>query len=725
MPVFICSAAAVFAILLGIGSIAMAGSINGFAEWNYSGSNSTAQESGKDSTKSRADSLVQRYNLSMLTNPLPMLRLSAGSLFEQQFTRTGMPDPGRNSTLTTWQPSMDLSLLNPVYKGGIGYSRREESTNATATPTVKLINDDYRIMLGWVPLGLPSMDMQLTRSNRYDPLKVQQDTTTDRASLSLRYLPVKAVDLRYQFVYNDITDNLQKLEVTDRTNTGRASYSGQFFDKRISLFTNYNVSEQSISTSMSGDGFVDFQLFPASGLYSLNDTPQAGTLSQESQLIDGNTTVGSGINIGTTPPPGDTMRNIGVDFFSETEVNHIMVWIDRQLPAAIASTYSWEIYTSSDNVTWTLRQTLSSAPFGPFDNRFDLQFDTLKARYIKVVTRPLSQVAASQLPTFRNPDRIFVTELQTFLRRAANETRGESSITSHMYSLDLKAKILDTPSLYYNGSFFITAGGVPSTLRYTLSNGLNVNHRLTEKLTITGRVGREDIEEVDGHTVGYLYDASLKATPLKTLSNSLLYSGRVDFRPAGTVKTNSLYAFNTAEIYKGINLNIGGGSSFVTNESGVSTNSSNLIFGMGLVPNSSLSANLNYTLNHSTQSGGVGPQSFSNQRGELSLAWRPFRALYLFGALGFVDQADRPMDMTQNYVVNWAPFPDGTLQFNFAVSENMQTQNSARTRLITPSLTWEMTSRMVLDASFSLIDTDSTLGKTSVRIVSSNLRINF
>jgi hypothetical protein len=295
-----------------------------------------------------------------------------------------------------------------------------------------------------------------------------------------------------------------------------------------------------------------------------------------------------------------------------------------------------------------------------------------------------------------------------------------------MYSLDVKARILDTPSLYYNGSLFMTVGGVPSTLRYTLSNGLNVNHRLTEKLTVTGRVAREDIDEVGGHTVGYAYDASLRATPLKSVSDTLLYSGRVDFRPAGTSTINSLYAFNTAEIYRGVNLNLGGGVSFATDEWGVSTNGANLLFSMSIVPTRTLTTNLTYTLNRSSQSGGTGPESsFSTQRGEASVAWRPFTTLYLYAALGFLTQTERTTDVTQNYGVNWSPFPDGTLQFNFAFNQNIQTQNSERTRLITPSLTWQITNRVALDGSFSLLNTDSTVGETDVRIVSSNLRINF
>jgi hypothetical protein len=723
LPFFISTVAM---LLFGNGRITMAGTINGFTEWNYSGLNTSSRTDGGESSSTRIDSFIQRYNLSLITNPLPALRLSAGGLFEQQFNGSDIQGPGKNSTHTTWQPYVDLAMLNPVYNAGIGYSRREESLHATSTPTSRQINDDYRVLLGWRPLGLPTMDLQLTRTNRYDPERVQQDSSTDRASLSLRYLPVKNLDLRYQFVYNDAADRLQDLEITETSHTGRVSYSGDYFDKRVALFTNYNLNAQNVTTSAGGTGFVDFQTFPAFGLSSLSDTPQTGTLATDSPLIDGATTVSSGINIGVVLPPGDTRRNLGVDFFAETEINRILVWIDRDLPAAIASSYSWEIYTSSDNTTWTLWRTLASAPFGPFEKRFDLQFDLVKTRYIKVVTRPLSSVAATLVPSFRDADRIFVTELQTFQRRTAADTRGKTTSTSQMYSLDVKARILDNPSLYYKGSFLMTAGGTPSTHRSTLINGLSVDRRLTEKMTVTGRVAREDIDDPTGKTTGYAYDASLRANPLKTVSDSLVYSGRVDFKPAGTSKINSLFAYNTAEIYRGVNLNLGGGVSFATNEQGVNTKGTNVLFGLNLVPTRTLTTNLTYSLNRSVVSGEQSDQgSSSTQRGEASVAWRPFTTLYLYTALGFLSQTGRPSDMTQNYGVNWSPFPDGTLQFNFAFNQNLQTQNSERTRLITPSVAWQITSRMVLDASYSLLNTDSTQGRTDVRILGTNLRINF
>ena len=726
LPVSVCLITmSAFLLSDGMSAIAMAGTIGGFMEWNYSRLDSRSQDAAGLPSRLNNDNFSQRYNLSLMTNPLPLLRLTAGGLFEQQKSWTDVA-AARESSLTTWQPTIDLSLSNALYSAGLGYSRREESVSTSGSAAVKRVNENYRALLGWRPIGLPTLDLQMSRNNTFDPSRLIEDSTTDRATLGLRYLPRKDVELNYRFVVSDGVDNLQGLEVQELSHTGRVGYSGQFFDRRVAVFSNYNVSRQDMTTSTSGAGEVDFPLNPLFGLASTADTPLTDTLLRNQVLVDGVTTVGSGINIGMTVSGGNRLLSMGIDFVTETELNHLTVWTDRELPPAIAAAFSWEIYTSSDNVTWSLWRSIGAAPFGPFQNRFDLRFDSLRSRYVKVVTRPLSQVAATLVPTFRDPERIFVTELQAIMTRPASEARGETSRTSHLYSLDVKAKILENLPLYYNGSLSLTAAGEPSEISYTISNGLSLEQRLNDIFSVSSRVAREDIHSSAGQSVGYAYNASLRATPLKNLSDTLVYSGRTDIKPAGTATTNSFYLFNTAELYRGVNMNLGGGFNFGTGETGASMQGSNLLFGLSLVPHRLLTMNVNYSLNRSSQSGGGAPDSSSSsQRGEISAAWRPFTTLYLFAGVGFLDQQTGKMDVTQNYGVNWSPFPDGALQFNFAFSENMRTVNSEQTRLITPSLSWQVTRRILFDLAYPMVTTTSALGESNVKIISSNLRLSF
>ena len=128
-------------------------------------------------------------------------------------------------------------------------------------------------------------------------------------------------------------------------------------------------------------------------------------------------------------PGGDTqLRNMGLDFLVATEINTLYVWVDRDV-AQVADAFSWRIYTSDDDprtaTDWTLRQTVSPAIYSPTFNRFEIRFANVNARYVKVVTGPLSPAVPIR---FRFPT-ILVTELQAEIRRPASEVAGKQTTT--------------------------------------------------------------------------------------------------------------------------------------------------------------------------------------------------------------------------------------------------------------------------------------------------------
>src|SRR3970040_2605579 len=108
------------------------------------------------------------------------------------------------------------------------------------------------------------------------------------------------------------------------------------------------------------------------------------------------------------------------------EINTLFVWVDRDV-SQVADVLSWRIYTSADNQNWDLRQTVSPAVYSPTFNRFEIRFANVTARYVKVVTAPLSPTVpfASGFPT------ILVTELQGEVRLPASEAAGERAATLH------------------------------------------------------------------------------------------------------------------------------------------------------------------------------------------------------------------------------------------------------------------------------------------------------
>jgi hypothetical protein len=223
------------------------------------------------------------------------------------------------------------------------------------------------------------------------------------------------------------------------------------------------------------------------GLSVLDDTPADGALDQNPALIDGNLTVSAGVNIGLPPLGGDTRRrNLGLDFLAVQEFNSLLVWLDRDLPFEIASAYSWDIYTSADNLSWTLYTTVPSAPFGHFLNRFEISFPAVRTRYIKVVTRPLS-AAVIIPPGFANPNLIFITEVQAFLNRPVQDFRGSTTRIFQNYTLDVKTRLLNAPTLYHDFNSYYTEIGPDGRRRYNISNGLFFSHSFTPILSPTPR----------------------------------------------------------------------------------------------------------------------------------------------------------------------------------------------------------------------------------------------
>ena len=147
-------------------------------------------------------------------------------------------------------------------------------------------------------------------------------------------------------------------------------------------------------------------------------------------------------------------------------------------------------------------------------------------------------------------------------------------------------------------------------------------------------------------------------------------------------------------------------------------------FGASIVPHRTMTITLTYSDTTTNQSGGGLPStSTSTRRGDLSVAYRPFETLYLFASWEILAEKGQKIQTTQNYGLNWSPFPEGTLQFNFSYNENILSENNQKNRLITPSLRWNITSRSYLDLSYQYIHNSSKLEKSDSNGFSANLKI--
>lgn len=697
--------------------------VSGYLDFTFTSASTSATDASGNTVKTNSTGYNPRLNLAVNTQIFPNLNLSAGGLIEANIANASTDHVNTKTTTTSFRPYVNLTLNSPPYTFGIGYTRREEYAKSGDTPGITTINEEYDAVIGWKPVGLPSLDLLFFRRNTFDTEHISQDTTVDSVLLGSKYT-YKNLDLQYQASYNDQTLKLVGLETKDLTQTGRVSYSDSFFDRRLSFATSYNISRQDIETTSQGKGEVSFQIFPFAGLSTISDTPTLGALIPNPALIDGNLTASVGIDIGLPPIGGNTkLRQIGVDLLNVTEVNKLLVWVDRELPASIANFFSWEIFTSSDNLNWTLFKTVSPAQFGQFQNNFEIDLPNVKARYIKVVTRPLSPTIldASKFPN------IFITELQAFLKQPAQDVKRKTNNTSQFFNLDSKTRILNLPSLYYDLAFFYSRSDPSGIYQYTLSNGLSVNHRFSPILSGTARIAREDSSQEGRRQWDFLYTATLTANPLRTLTDTLVFSGRTGEIGGKPFNTNSIILNNTAQLYQGIDVYLSGGLNFAKRETGESSSGYTLNFGTSVVPHPTLTLTLNYSDTTADQSGRGRPINTTNftRTGDFSVSYKPLSTLYLFGSISILSQTGSKTSYLQNYAASWSPFPGGNLQFNFGYSEVLRSEDRGRDTSISPSLRWKITNRSTLDVGYQSLKSESVSQKSNTNAISARLQIFF
>jgi hypothetical protein len=715
-------------ILVLLSAVASAqGLIQGFSgnlEFNYTIlSTKTKLESG-ETIKTEAITYNPRFTLDLHTNIFPNVRLDAGAIFEGDLTKTKIESTHSDVTIMRMRPYVNLTFDNNLIKASIGYFRRQERTDPDNGQKLTLINDEYLVSLNWRPEGLPSIETQFLRNNTYDQDKSIIDKTQDYISLVSRY-NYKGLELRYWGIYDNVKNDIDQLETTTITNYGRASYSDSFFDRRVYLSTTYEVTRQETKISAEGTGGeVDFQAFPISGLSSLDSTPLDNPLLPNPALIDGNVVASAGIDIGRPPIGGDlSARNMGFDFFVPRVINKVLVWVDRELPPDIANSFEWRVYVSSDNLNWTFAEAVFSAPFGPFENRFEVKFSEVTARYIKVVTPPLSAIVPGS-SAFPN---IFITEIQAFTTKPISEVKGQKiTRTTHNYVLDVKSRILNIPTLFYELNYFYFRQDPDGNLRYTLSNALSVDHRFSQILSGRARVAYEYGEEDKEKRTAYVYNASVDVTPLNTLRDSLVFSGRFEDIGGKSENNNSIFLYNTAQLYKGLDVNLNVGYSFSKKDKGEKINEGRVNLLTNISPHPSLNISLDYSYTNTRQSGGDSPSSSTyTQRGSMTVSYTPFRTLFLLGSVEVVDEKGQKTFVTQDYGLNWSPFPDGALRFTLSYNENYKTENHQRERVFTPSIRYDITKKSYINVSYNMIRTRSDTQKTDSNLFGVTLKMFF
>ncbi len=682
-----------------------------------------------------------RATVTINYNLLPKLNLNAGGTFEKTITDpiSGL-DTGKTE-ITRLRPYIWLNLRDPVFQGSVGYSLADDTTKTAGQTATTLTQETYLGNVLWRPSELPTTQVRYTRTSTHDDPHSTLDTTQDQIYLKSEYV-YGGLDAYYAGTFTDTRDNLHDLDARLTTHEGKVLYSGMFFDGRVSVTTDNRIRLTEISSDtgiqVGFSGTTTALSIPAiQGLSVVGDTPLTDVLAANAALIDGDVTTSAGVNIGFQA--GDLhLRQVGLNFGTAVTVNRLDVWVSGfagALPADIIGAFSWTIYTSSDNITWTLAATVPVASFGPFDNRFRIIFPAVTAQYIKAVTRPLpggiiGSTNSNLFPT------IFITEVQAFsdsvaAAAGAGKKRITINQTAESHDLEVRVVLLRIPLLYYRLDVNYLDFEPSGQSRYTISNGLFVNHRLSRIFSTSANASFEFGKENDVSRHAVLYYASLSATPLPTLTDSLVFSGNDQWEGVTKSTSNSAILYNTAQLYRGVDATLQLGTILTSNDDGEGTTSQRRdVFvnpGITITPHRALTFTGYYLGKLSHTSGTTVTQAdTTEQRLDLALAFHPLQTLFLTATANIVSETGKPLSVTQNYGVNWNPFPDGNLQLSFFYSEE-HLPDGTNSRIVQPTarLYFSSRHRSYVETSYQLNTSDSPFTRTESTLISTRLNVYF
>ncbi len=690
-------------------------------ELTYSSLSTTTIFASGAVTKTDTTSAYPTVTLNLNGLLFPQVRLNTGGTFELNRMTSDTNGSSATSTITRNRPFFLLRSTNPIFAPGFGFFRREDRNWTNGRLDMKLINNEWDGYLRWNPSGGPRNEFQFVRNDTFDSNRTFQDTTRDYGTLVSNYT-YKEFGAYYRGAYLDTDDKLHDVETTQWVHGARASYANSFIDKRLWVDGTYNITHQDFTTVARGkDGEVALPVTPYAGLSALSDTPLTARLTANPLLIDTNLTAGAGVDLGLPVPPADTQaRNIGLDFLNPEKVNRFWVWVDQDLPMEVANSFSWDIYTSLDNVVWTQATTVAVAPFGPFECHFQIDFPPITARYIKVVTRPLSAAVANA----SNYPHILVTEFQAFMVQPPGDARATLSQTTHIVNADVRYRILDAAALYYEGSYFYNGPSAVSAHTDTLSNGLSANHTFNRYVSAFGRVAYETGTEGGDHRRALVTNATVTLDPMPTLRTSLLWSG-MDERLAGVPRSrNGFFVQNSGQPYQGINLQFGVGWNVTTELTGAVSHDQLVNVSGTVVPREHVSLIFNYDEISSNRSGPyVGLPHARTQRGYAAVAVDPTRTLHLVVGEEVVTVTGQQTMTTLDLSANWSPFPDGALQFLFSYNDALRPLAYGRDRSTLASVRWNLSRRSYIDVSYQRMRSEFVFQTNESRVFSTSLRL--
>jgi hypothetical protein len=143
-----------------------------------------------------------------------------------------------------------------------------------------------------------------------------------------------------------------------------------------------------------------------------------------------------------------------------------------------------------------------------------------------------------------------------------------------------------------------------------------------------------------------------------------------------------------------------------------------------VVPNDKISFSLGYSVTWDREFKTDGESRSRVQTLDLDAFIVPTRNFSLFSRINAITDSGSTK-LFQTYSVSWSPFQGGGLQFSFAYNEVLRSEENAEEKTIGPNLRLDINRRILCEASYQWIRTDSDVAKVDSEAFSTNVKLLF
>lgn len=679
-------------------------------------------------TETETQLFPQRFILNLDKSIFPMLTWSASGLLD--WNKAWIQDETNAWTTTDskrWVGNTRLELGSEVLRSSMSYTRLQAESEARRSSGTmhndSPVNETYALALMWRPSDLPTANLSLSRQDGYDTSRTLLNQTNNNASLALDY-GLQNWQFHYGYQYLDALDRVRDGETVSHIHAARVGWGSRYLGGDLNTFASYGVGTTSTRTSSGSGGATRETLrVPLAGLSRVEafpDVPGRVTLQPNPALVDAVLGGGVGIDLGYgRTNAGDTAyRDVGAQFPEDRQdLNTILVYVDRPLSDGVAAALSWEAWVGDDNLNWTRVQVIGVPAFNILQNRFQITVDRTRARYVKVIARPLGSAVTTE-PQYAE---ILVTELQFSLVEPLPPGVARTRETSGTLNGGLRYVLLREPSLTYDVAFALTHHDPPLRARESLQQTLGLVHRLATHTQLSARLVRSDSHEDAGHFGQNGWGASLTSEPLPTLGLNLNYSGTQSSTPGGTEFSNGVNGGIRADLYDGVSSNAGVGYRY-GESSGRFTQAATASTGLTVTPHRALTASGTFAWSYTDAWGTGGSLSDRVGRVEGSVAFNPFPAAYLAVSAGRYVFTTTPATQTA-ISAGLSIFQGGGLTLRGSFSQTDETLSRTRGRNYGAGLTWTILRGRSLTVTFNHLESKAPVERLDVDSVFASLQI--